>query len=449
MDKPILGVLAEYCNQIRWEDLSSISIKMAKQCLMDLLECVYDVELDEERVRAGYQSISRYSGCGNVRAWRHNIYIDGPNAAFLNALIGSVSYRNDIDRKSGTHQGTIAASSAIAAAEDFNTTGKNVLMGIICGYEIGIRLGEFWMNQKMNPAFRNTAHSASLSAAFAVAKTLNLDIKRTISAASFSCNSLCGHNQWALEGTGEDAFQAGWGARNGYQATMLAISGAEGCQGSLDGASGMMACYGCEKEARDIIAELGDASPRIERVQFKDVASCLMVQAPTQLAARISKNSSIYLYDIDQIIIYVAEQAIRQPGCDKREVKNMVQAKMNIRFGVASAIVKKSVEDINWNFPYEREVLGLMKKCMLISKEEYTMLFPNYTSVSIRIIFRDGTEIFDAQEDMIPLSLEQDRERFLSTLNKRMNDEQMNRIIKMIDDFENINNISNFTKTLI
>ena len=449
MDKPILCVLGEYCNQIQWEDVSSSTVKMAKQCLMDLIECIYDVELDEERVLAGYQSILRYSGSGSVRVWRHDICVNGPDAAFYNALMGSVSYRNDIDRKSGTHQGAIAVSSAIADAEEFNADGKHVLMGIICGYEIGIRLGEFWMNQKMNPAFRNTAHSASLSAAFTVAKTLNLDLIKTISAASFSCNSLCGHNQWAVEGTGEDAFQAGWGARDGYQAAMLALAGAKGCQGSLDGNSGMMACYGCEKNARDMVAGLGVEPPRIERVQFKDVGACLMVQAPTQLAARISKNASINIYDIHQIIIYVAGQAKRQPGCDNREVGNMVQAKMNIRFGVAAAIVKKSAGHINWNAPYERDVLDLMNKCILVPKEEYTMLFPNATPVAIKIIFNDGTEIFDVQEDMKPLSLEQDRERFLLTLNSRMDNGQSNGILQMIDDFENIKNIHEFTRAFI
>ena len=50
---------------------------------------------------------------------------------------------------------------------------------------------------------------------------------------------------------------------------------------------------------------------------------------------------------------------------------------------------------------------------------------------------------------MKPLSLEQDRERFLLTLNSRMDNGQSNGILQMIDDFENIKNIHEFTKAFI
>ena len=151
-----------------------------------------------------------------------------------------------------------------------------------------------------------------------------------------------------------------------------------------------------------------------------------MTQSPGELASRIIVDFK----NIKKVNIFIPRQALLQPGCDSYSVVNSINAKMNIRFVVAYCLIHHG-EKINFNPPYEKKVLDLMKLCTLIENPSATMTFPERIPASIEIELENGL-IRQDLEDFHTLSDDEDLERFRNTLSKNEKSFNINQIVETI-----------------
>lgn len=429
-EKNYLEQLAAFLSRVTTADLPHDVVEKSKDCILDVVECVYGANPDDSRIVGARNSISLLSAGSSL--WGTSARAAAADAAFYNALCASVSYRNDLERKSGTHAGAVVTAAAVSAAETYGVGPADTLAGVVCGYEAMARLGRVLQTAGLPHALRISALTAAFGAAAAVSRTLSFPERQFVSALSFACHSASGNNQWGIDGTGEDVFQAGWGARNGYQAAMLAMGGAEGTANALEGPAGFLEGVGARSFAPLLAEDLGKTY-YIRNVEFKPVEGCLMVQTPAQAAAKLAQKTPLSAGEIMSVQIYVSKQAKDQPGCDSLRVHNVVQAKMNIRYATAAALIRRSCEGIPWYPPFDEGALRLMERCSLEEASHFTAVFPQTIPAKVVVRTASSDALMIEQPDFQGLTRDELAARFQKTVSARRSACAAEEIRKAID----------------
>lgn len=435
-----LEKLADYCAEVKLEDIPPEVIQKAKICLLDVLECASSANADA-RVGSAYRSVQKRRRDNGAAIWGEPGCYEASDAGFVNAVKASVSYRNDLHRTSAIHAGAIVCAAALAVAECEKVVPERILLGIILGYEGMVRLGEILTMAGLPKGIRCTAVCAPFGAALAAASTLGLPSRDICSALSFSCHGSVGNNEWARAGTGEDAYQAGWGVRCGIQAVELACAGGIGCASSLEGDHGFLA--GLNVLNAEYLGKGLGKEFRILFVEHKPIEACLMLQAPCQAAYKIAKMYDYNPECIQKISLFLSGQALHQPGCDSDQVSNVVQAKMNLRYGVCRIMAYKPLD---WKVP-DKITEKLMSKTELIEDGFYTKHFPVQTGCRILLQTKTGCMEYGLP-DFVPLTEEQVRMLFVKNVQLWLGKERMEHIYDMVMGLEQLKSIKELSDHL-
>lgn len=441
--------IAEKVEGISFESLPQDIPRKIKICILDALECAFSRPVDA-RKQSAFRSVpkTKQREKDSVLLFGSDYYSDQSNAAFVNSVYISSSPRIDIDKEKACHAGSVVIPSALAVAESKHLNGKRLIEGIVAGYETMIRLGYAFEGADKPKAFRPTAIYAPYGSAFAAAKTMGFDADGIARAVSFACHTASGFFEWSESGTGEDAFQSGWGARNGVQAALLAGGGVPACHSILEGKTGFLSAFGAIKNADLLIEGLG----RIyltEDILKKPIAACLMVQAPCQLVEKISRTDGFDWHDVKKITITVCRQAKTSPGCDNNSnITLPSHATQSIQYAVAGTVIGKSCSGINWLPPYSKDYLSLMSRCFIEVDDNYTKVFPHRTPARVVVEMTDGKTFELEADDFKSLSDDEVISRFYKTLGWAYSKDELNRIFDGVMALDTMDDISDFTNLL-
>lgn len=413
-DNYILMQLAEFSAGIDCSRLPEAVNKKIIYCILDALECCLEGNGTDPRSMAAWEYVK--DRWGNSTAFARGVKLKISEAAFYNTVTGAVSSRNDISKPGSCHAGSIVVPTAFALAEEIGCTGKQLMEAVLIGYETMIRLGIAVRLSGMPKAFRSTAVLAPFGAAFTTAKLLGTTAEETANAASFACHSASGFNNWVSEGTGEDVLQNGWGARNGIEAALLARTGLPSAKGILEDQDGFLAAFSALDHQDMITAELG-RKWHILDVDYKPMGSCLKLIAPCQAAKKLLGQISD-ISQIRKIRIGVAEKTLHHAGTRETEVNSQIQAIMSIPFGVVNVLVFGDDTGIQWNPPYRKEVLELMKRCEIEEERELTELFPGKRGARVTVTMYDKKEYSLLQEDVEGLTENNIESMFEQTMSR-------------------------------
>ena len=445
----IIDKLADFSYSLEYGKLPDNVKRKLQICVMDAIECCLS-DMSDSRTEAALASIRKGAELPSL-IFGTSYRAEPEDAAFYNTVKGAVTSRNDSSRTAICHPGSILIPLTFALAEKNNSSGKEVLEALVCGYETMIRLGAAFVSSRINGSWRNTSIVAPFGAAFAAAKMMGLDASGIASAASFSCHAAGGVNEWAVAGTGEDIFQNGWGARNGILAANLAKAGAFGCRSILEGKSGLLNAFGAESGIAELTKGLGTDYLILE-IMHKPIDSCFIVQGPSQAAKKLVDiiPNDVSYENVSEVEIRVSEQAKNYPGCDNTEsISSLVQGIMSIALGVSSVIVNKSTEHIRWAPPIDERILSLMHKCKIVADPDMTASYPRLQGAEIIIKTDDGRVFSVKQDDVEPLTDREVERKFLDTSRRRLGEEKADKLHNLIISMDLVKDMHEMTELLI
>ena len=236
-----LEALARYVAALDATTLSTQTQETARACLLYGLA----VGIATKRARPAKlaESASNLDG-GGAAATR---LIDGKatsrsNAAFANAVL--LSGRVQGDSHPCGHLGGVVIPAALAAAEQADASGNELLSAIICGYETALRIGRDHGADLSVRGFRTTPCYGVFGAAVAGGRIQNFDHMKMQNAIGLAANFAGGLREYVDPGTEESPFQAGFAARNGLYVTDLIACGLVAAPSALHGKAGFYAAFG-------------------------------------------------------------------------------------------------------------------------------------------------------------------------------------------------------------
>src|SRR5690606_5560036 len=166
------------------EDLDPAAIAKAKLCILDYLSCAlasHDLPWSHAAIDVASDDSGRNGRAdATIIGTAHRVATH--DAAFANAVLGHALVRDDMHVGSVSHLGVVVLPALLALTEDPGggaARGRDLLAAIVCGYEIGGKIGRAILDVDVAKVFRPTGIAGPIGAAAAASRLLNLDATQT------------------------------------------------------------------------------------------------------------------------------------------------------------------------------------------------------------------------------------------------------------------------------
>jgi len=264
--------LCEFVAGLRWGDVPGPVVEMAKDLFVDWMGSALGGK-DSRPVRA-LQAFARRMG---PREGPSEVLPDRAStspwfAALVNGASSHVVEQDDVHNGSVFHPAAVIFPPVVAMAQAEGRSGREVLLAAICGYEVGIRVGEF-LGRSHYKVFHTTGTAGTVAAAAAVAKLLGLDADLVQQALGSAGTQAAGLWEFLRDAADSKQLHTAKAAADGLLAADLAREGFTGAKRILEGAQGMAAGMSTDADPARLTDRLGSRWATTE-TSYKWHASC-------------------------------------------------------------------------------------------------------------------------------------------------------------------------------
>ncbi|EGO65686.1 MmgE/PrpD family protein [Acetonema longum] len=315
-------------------------------------------------------------------------------AAFANGIIGHVAEFDDGHRRAIAHPGSVTVPVALALAENYKRSGKEVLTAVVAGYEVVIRLG-MCVNPSHYKIWHTTGTCGAIGAAATAAYLLRLDRQQTLMALGIAGTMGAGLQE--TFGTHAKALNAGHACQSGIQAALLAERGFTGPEEVIMGNKGFIKATTQEYSAKPL-EEIG-LTPLLSNTAFYKVyASCGHTNSPLDALFKLMGKQNIPLAAIRHIAVTTYKIAVDLTAGLKNE--NEEAAKFSLPYCLAVALIYKKVtlKEFTPDRLHDAEILTLARKITVMEDTVATAQFPKRRA-TIRIELDSGRVMEETVDD--------------------------------------------------
>ncbi len=309
-------------------------------------------------------------------------------AALVNGASSHVVEMDDLHRQSIFHPAASILPAVFAAAEKRHASGRDLILGILTGYETGIRAAlaagkshyEFW---------HTTATCGTFGAAAGAAKVLELTPQQFMWALGSAGTQSSGLWEFLTEGAMSKQLHAGKSSMNGLLAVLLAQKGFTGSSSIFEGEKGFLKATSTDYDSTILTDGLGEDF-HTARNSLKYYASCGHTHSAIEATLKAWEEPNLDLSAIKSITVHIYQEALDL--LKNIEASTPYLAKFNLPFCVATALYFGHVDlddflDERLNKP---ELLRLMRIVSLRENPEFTRLYPQKWSSRVEIKMENG-----------------------------------------------------------
>ena len=256
-------------------------------------------------------------------------------AALSNGISAHVEDFDDTSLPSILHPSAPVIPAALAAAEQADATGRELLDAVLVGMEIGIRVADGITPRALDRGWHITGLIGPIGAAAAAGRILRLDRSQMESALSMA--AVQGAGVQAALGTMTKSLHAGRAAANGLESAFMSRSGFAEASAGLEARDGLAAAAADWLDGAKVLRLLG-TDWRVRSNLIKP-AACGVVSHPaiaaaTQIRAAADEKAPLR---ITRIAARVHPLVLEVMGL--REPKTSLQAKFSVYHAIAVAML--------------------------------------------------------------------------------------------------------------
>ena len=309
-------------------------------------------------------------------------------AAVINGTAAHTAEVDDIFRDGVYHPGAPTIAAALAAAQDRNASGRDLLTAIVVGYEISTRVAA-----TMQPAhyrfWHTTGTIGTLGAAAAVGSVLQLDATQLAHAVASATTMAAGLQQAFRSDAMSKPLHSGHAAEAGALAALAASKGFTGVLDILEGAAGFGAAMSDAPNWNDVFTDLGETY-NITQMTFKNHVCCGHTFAAIDGAIALREDHKLSPEDIESVDVATYQTALNVAG--NPDPKTDFEAKFSIPYVVSAALQLGSVRLAAFTperlqDPALRDLVGRVN---LSVDPELDSAFPGQRGARVEIRMRDG-----------------------------------------------------------
>lgn len=332
--------LAEWLRALRWPELP---LRQQELAVLRVLDSV-GLALGGANAKASLiaRNYAARQGAGRCTMIGGNASTTAGLAAFANGIAAHCWDFDDTFPDSVVHPGSVVVPTALAAAEDVDASGVEMLTAVAGGYEIAARLGCAAERRFHNRGFHASGIFAPLIAAFVAGNLMRLPPSTIASAVGLATSMSGGLLAFLEDGAWSKWLHFGWGNLGGILAAGLAADGFRGPLGALNGRHNLYATF------------LGDPPPdfskvtlslgkewRNENALFKLYPCAHVIHAYIDLALNFRRSLALDPRRVRRVTATVAPWAVPivcEPVAEKTHPATTLQAIASLQFCIAAAL---------------------------------------------------------------------------------------------------------------
>lgn len=376
-------------------------------------------------------------------------------AVLVNSTAGHAFELDDIHKESIVHPGSIAAPVALAVAEACGgASGRDVITGMVAGYEVGARVGNAATMSLFLRGFHPQGTSGAFVAAATAARMWGLDAPQTHHALGI-VGSQAGGLMAAQEGAMVKRFHSGRAAQSGVYSALLARRGFTGITQVLEAAyGGYLSSLSDAPRPEKLTAGLGSVWETLN-VGYKPHASVTSIHTALDALADIMREHKLDAGDIQQVSAGLSRMTHVHCAWDYK-AQGVTAAQMNLFFGLAVialdglAFVDQYREE-RLEDPRILDFIGRIEACVDPEIEQMGAAFRH--AARIKVTARDGRayskEILHRRgSPENPLSREDVVYKFRHVVRSLLSEAQSEKVIKLVFELEKLPSVSELMEIL-
>ena len=382
---------ADFTVNTRYENLKPEVIDQAKKLILDLLGVALAGYKLMEFPRTVVEYMAGLGGTPEATIIQTKKKFPAVNAAFSNAACAHALDMDDGHRFAALHPGTVTIPAAIAAAELSGASTKDVIAGVVAGYEVMIRIGMAINPSSLNRGFHATGIMGPFGAVAAAANIMGLSRDETIGAfglAGLQASGLLEVNH-DVEGAKVKAINPARAATSGLLSSILAKRGARGPLAIFEGEDGFLKATTDEVKNELLTRGLGREF-EICNAYIKLYAACRHAHASVDAALMAFNDSRIDTAHIKKIVIETYPVAIRLAGMTHATTPSA--GRFSIPFSVALALTKKDAGADKYSEENVRDqsIQSLAGKVHLSAGKKWEKVYPQKRGATVTIVDGNG-----------------------------------------------------------
>lgn len=380
-EKHVAAVLADWCANLRIDDVPDTVIAKAEDCILDAIAAAIPGQ-NTPGARSVHEVAASTYRTGDATVWFSDTKLNPTGAAFANAASASMLDIDDGHRAALGHPGAAVVPAVLAVAAETDATGDEVLAAVIAGYEACIRIGR----AEKRKAY-HTGNWSGFGACVASARLLGLDPRRIMHALAVTAY----HGPRVADLTlstdmGSNVKESvPWSVVAGMAAVDLARTGFTGCRDALD--------IDERFEPGVALEGLGDGF-MITGTYFKRYSACRWIHSAVEALQEIMHENTIASEEIEQVRVDTFYQAAHLNNHADPHSLESAQYSVPYCLGLAAVLGEAALMPVSEDGLHHPQAVDFARKVEVRHVEQMDALFPAKVPAHVRITTARGD--FDA-----------------------------------------------------
>lgn len=344
----------------------------AKKCVLDYIGV--SLAGAKEYGREERALLDTWLGGGEATIIGHDKKVSTSIAALINGISSHALELDDGQRFGNIHPGAPVISALLSVGELYNLSFKDLLIGVLTGYECVLRLACSVQPSHKNKGFHATGPCGTIGAAMGIAAMLGFDFTQYKSTFSTACTSASGILEMIEGDTQLMPYNVGKAAMSGVVSASIGKAGFKCPEDALGGKRGFLNCFSSDANT-DLLTDFSGGSYYLTNY-FKLYAACGHCHSGIDAALQLRRQGLFAIEDIERIEVETYKLAIQ--GHDHNVIHGVNSAKMSIPYSVAVALMKgkAGIEEYTEAAIKDDAVLDLTHKTIVKDNDEITKQAP-------------------------------------------------------------------------
>jgi 2-methylcitrate dehydratase PrpD len=319
--------------------------------------------------------------------------VDQATAAFLFGTAAHTLEFDDGHRGGSVHPGAVVVPAVLSYAAGRGLRGAEVMRAVAIGYQVTISVAEELNPRARARGFHNTPVAGVLGATAAVAALMRSPPEEVEDALGLASSLAGGLFAFLLAGGDVKRLHAGFAARDGLLAAVLAQAGLTGPTAILECQDGFFHAFSGTPPSASFTEGYGLPRPpsglKIVESYIKPYACCAHIHPAIDAVIDVMRAESLRVDAIEGILSGTYAIAARHglPGWD-----TMTEAQLSYRFCVATALLKGAItpEDFSDAALAAPATAELARKVDVVVDAQAEAAYPSARSAVVTVRLKDG-----------------------------------------------------------
>ena len=449
---------ADFCEQLRYEDLPHDVIKRTKLLILDTVGIIIRARHDAESTSSLVSAIEKLEmSNGSCQVFSDNKSYSPSAAALLNGTLAHSLDFDDTHAEASLHSSAPILAAALAAAEMNKSSGQQLITACVVGYEIQIRLGlAGGSSSHYKKGFHPTATCGIFGASAAAGYLMGLTKEQYISAFGIALSQSAGSMQFLTDGAWTKRSHVGQAAQNGLSCAIMAAEGFKGPSKAFEGLWGYFHSYASGGDMEKALDGLGKKFETLN-LGVKPYPSCRYSHAAIDGIIELKNELGFSTAELDDIDIGLSETALNiigYPLSDKQNPKSVVDGQFSMPFCAAVTVKSGGLKwDDYKNHLNDSDTLSLCNKIKVSPDKDAEECCPEYMSAKVKVVVKGKKyEKFVKIPKGEPENFMEDSEfisKFRSLTEPYLSNERIDQLtgsMLKLDQSNNINSIFEFSQ---